>query len=384
MENRTHEISSPALALVRRFRRQVLSGQLLPGARLPSVRRLAREGGVAVHVAHQALRKIEAEGWAKRRKSGYILWVIEDARALAEDQLRCEPPVVVTIVSPKRNRSADANLIDELADGINEIFPVCSLRTLYIDRERWLGQVSQLLEQESRAPRETGFLLRSVPPEIQHFFESSRVPCVVIGDPGPTLKLPFLRQDMTEAGLLAARALLPHGRTIVLCHQDLTGGEVELVRGFSLAAQELDLPGPTPTSLYYHLPEEPDEYFAVLRRLLRGGDRPAGVFAIRPEFALATVKIAAECDVRIPRELQVIGYPTHPMYRFAHPEITSIGIPSIRQLGRQSASLLATCMGGLPAEPSGQILPTEIIERASTLPKGHHASARTPSTDQGA
>ena len=52
---------------------------------------------MAVHVAHQALRKIEAEGWAKRRKSGYILWVIEDARTLAEDQLRCEPPVVVTI-----------------------------------------------------------------------------------------------------------------------------------------------------------------------------------------------------------------------------------------------------------------------------------------------
>jgi DNA-binding LacI/PurR family transcriptional regulator len=329
---------------------------------------LARTEEVAIHVAHQALQRIEEEGWARRRDGGYILQVAADAPEVAESQLRYEPPVVVTVISPKRIRGVDANLLDELSEGIHTVFPVCSIRTLYIDTDCWLAHVRQLLQQEASALRETGFLLRSVSPEVQQFFESSHVPCVVLGDPAPTLKLPCLYQDMTQAGFMAARILLPHGRTLVLCHEDLVGGEVRLLQGFARAAVELGLPPPSPANLYFHLPDRPDEYLRVIERLLTSRDRPAGVLAIRPEFALATVKLAARHRISIPHELQVIGYPTHPMYRFAHPELTSVGVSSIQELGKQSALLLARCMGRLPEEPCRIQLATQVFQGESTLP----------------
>jgi DNA-binding transcriptional MocR family regulator len=108
MAGKENDVGSAALAVVLRFRRQVLCGTLVPGARLPSVRRLARIDGLAIHVAHQALQRIEEEGWARRRNGGYILEVAPDATAVAESQLKHEPPVVVTIISPKRIRGSSA------------------------------------------------------------------------------------------------------------------------------------------------------------------------------------------------------------------------------------------------------------------------------------
>jgi len=56
--------SEPAyLQIYRHLRRQILTGQLLPGARLPASRRLAREYGVARVTVTQAYEQLQAEGY---------------------------------------------------------------------------------------------------------------------------------------------------------------------------------------------------------------------------------------------------------------------------------------------------------------------------------
>lgn len=364
----TSTLSPGVLRLVRRFRRQVLSGELQAGGRLPSVRQLARMDGVGIRSANQALQRMEEEGWARRRDGGYILRVTEDAPVRAAAQLTHEPPAIITIVSPLRIRSGDVHVLDEFSDGILDGFPACALRTCYIDSRSWLGQLRQLLDQEELAHSEMGFLLRSVPAEVQHFFASSGVPCVIVGEPDATLTVPCVYQDMVQAGLIAGRVLLRTGRPVILCHEQLAGSEVRLPQGFQQAAAELGQTAPPPSELFHHLPPRPDDYIEAIDRLMRRADPPGGILALRPEFALATLKVAASHRIRIPEELQVIGHPQHPMYRFSYPELTGIGVPSVRELGKRAATMLATCMGSMPKEPLREVLPSILLQRESTLP----------------
>lgn len=377
MADRVRNLNPAALRLVRRFRRQILSGRLRPGDRLPSVRQLARMDGVGIRSANLALQQMEEEGWARRREGGYILRVAEDATVHAAAQLEHEPPAIVTIVSPLRIRSGDVHLIDEFSEGILREFPGCALRMCYLDRRCWLGQLRQLLDQESRMQGETGFLLRSVAGEVQQFFAAASVPCVVVGEADPTLRLPCIHQDMVQAGAIAGRVLLRTGRAVALCHAELAGGEVRLPQGLQIAAAELGCPAPTPQEFYHHLPPEPEQYIEAIDRLLANSP-PGGILALRPEFALATLKAAAERGIAIPDQLQVIGYPQHPMYRFTHPELTSIGIPSMSELGQHAAHMLAACMGAMPEEAWREVVPSVLTERGSTLPLD--TSDRDPST----
>ena len=362
------EVGPVGLRFVRRFRRQVLSGQLAPGTRLPSVRKLARIGGIGIHAANQALQRMESEGWARRQDGGYVLRVTDDAIEIAGAQLKHEPPVVVIVVSPLRIRSADANLMDALAEGVCEVFPGCSFRTVYVDLHAWLGPVRQLLEQDAGIPREIGFLLRGVPTEIKHFFAAADLPCVVVGYAEPDLQLPCVYQDMTEVGRMAGEILLPHGRVVVLCHEGLVGAEVKLLDGFRQAAAALGRPLPTPEGFYHHLPRKVDDYLGAVDRLLAGEGRPAGILAIRPEFALTVVKVAAARGIAVPGDLQVIGFPQHPMYRHIHPEITSIGVPSMAALGQRCAVMLAQTMGQRSEQRHEEVIPTVLANRGSTRP----------------
>lgn len=361
------DMNPAGFRLVRQLRRQVLSGRLRPGMRLPSVRKLAQSGNIGIHAANQALQRIEREGWASRQNGGYILRIAEDAAERATGQLAHEPPVVIVMVSPALIRDADASLTEPIVEGICEVFPGCSFRNIYVDLRSWLAPVKQLLEQDADMSREIGFLLRRMPTEVQHFFSVSNYPCVVAGYGDPSFRLPCVFQDMVEVGRTAGRILCPAGRLVALCHEDLVGAEVRLLEGVRNAAEELGCPPPSPSDFYHHLPRSVDDYLNAIHRLLSRDSRPAGIIGLRPEFAMATAKIASQLRIQIPHELQVIGLHDHPMYRFVHPEITSITVPSYVELGRRCAVLLADAMGELPSERCEEVIPSVLVQRGSTL-----------------
>ena len=80
--------------LIRRIKQGIVSGDLTPGERLPSVRDLAAEAGVNPNTMQRALQELERDGmvYSQRTSGRFVtenLQVIERAKKkLAEEQIR--------------------------------------------------------------------------------------------------------------------------------------------------------------------------------------------------------------------------------------------------------------------------------------------------------
>jgi DNA-binding LacI/PurR family transcriptional regulator len=361
------DVGPVALKVVRQLRRQVLSGLLNRGTPLPSVRELAETSGVAVATASRALQQAEREGWA-RRHSGRRLEITEDALERAKQLLRRELPPLVFALHSREVRMEIEVEVTGFTDGFSEVFPDSWVRHLYVDFRTSLDDVKQLLQKGREMACEVGYVLVRMPTAVKRLFDEASIPCVVRGYVEPDINLPCVYQDMVDVGRIAGRILCRTGPVVCLCCHELIGSEAFLVDGVKLAAQELGAPAPVGDTFYHHLPSEMAEYFWAISRLLSGPNRPRSILAIRPEYAMAAVQVASQMGIRVPQDLQIIGLRHSPLYRFASPEIASIGPSSPVEQGRRCAELLAGFMGKRPPVSPRVVIESTLIERGSILP----------------
>lgn len=361
------DVGPVALKVVRQLRRQVLSGQLNKGTPLPSVRGLAETTGVAVATASRALQQAEREGWA-RRHAGRRLEVAEGALELARQLLKQEMPPLVFALHSREVRMGIEVEVTGFTDGFAEVFPDSWVRHLYFDSRTTLDEVKKLLEKGKEMACEVGYVLVRMPTAVKRLFDAQGIPCVVRGYVEPEINLPCVYQDMVDVGRIAGRLLCRTGPVACLCCHELVGSEAFLIDGVKQAADELGAPSPAENEFYCHLPSEMTEYFWAISRLLSSANRPRSILAIRPEYAMATMQIANQMGIRVPQDLQVIGLRHSPLYRFASPEIASIGPASPVEHGRRCAELLAAYMGKRPSAAPRVIIESTLIERGSILP----------------
>lgn len=358
--------------VVRNVRRQVVAGKLKAGMQLPAVRTLAESSRVGVMTAHKVLQRIEAEGWAERR--GRRLYVAEDAVRIAEERLREDHPVVIHCLDSTLVRMGAEFELRELNQGFSQVFPHSSFRHVYLDVKAGSRAVEQLLRESKESPYEMGFLLRNMPAAFKRLFAMSQLPCVVEGYVKPEISLPCVYEDMAAVGRTVAELLSRTGRVVAFCSEELVGGELFLVDGLRQFLQGHEDCRPSAEEFYFRLPQAMDDHLRLIDHLL-GSDRcPGGIFIVHPEYALPTVRLAAEHGLRIPEDLQIIGLCHHPFYEYANPSVTSIGVASLMDLGRRCAGLLAHAMAGGNGEVPREVVETTLIERGSTLPR-HGLSA---------
>jgi LacI family transcriptional regulator len=106
-----------------------------------------------------------------------------------------------------------------------------------------------------------------------------------------------------------------------------------------------------------------------VRRLLSGAKPPTAVFASSDVAAMATMEIADELGLRVPRDLSVVGFDNIPESALCSPPLTTISQP-IRQMGQCSIELLIQLIRGEPTEATHVTLATTLVERQSTSAPG--------------
>lgn len=100
-----------------------------------------------------------------------------------------------------------------------------------------------------------------------------------------------------------------------------------------------------------------------------GGDGPIGVFSCSDEMAAGVYRAVAQSGRSIPHDVLVVGFDDVRSARWLHPPLTTIRQP-IREAASEAVRILARAAAGEDLSTEPIVMPTELVERASTRRAG--------------
>ena len=105
------------------------------------------------------------------------------------------------------------------------------------------------------------------------------------------------------------------------------------------------------------------------KALLALPDRPTAIFASNDDMALGCMAAIAEAGLMTPGDVSVAGVDDSPSARFSRPQLTTVRQPVAEMASVAAKLLIGQARSGAAAErPVDELLPFELIHRASTAP----------------
>lgn len=139
----------------------------------------------------------------------------------------------------------------------------------------------------------------------------------------------------------------------------------ERLAGYQAAASAAT-PQPALLDIYEVAVNSRDEGHRAALALLRATPRPTAVLAMSGELAAGALAAARQLNLRVPRDLSVLGWDDSPSARAGDPALTTVG-QSLHDQGRTCAQLLITATRGkLADEDLVHLAPWQLITRDST------------------
>jgi DNA-binding LacI/PurR family transcriptional regulator len=189
------------------------------------------------------------------------------------------------------------------------------------------------------------------------------LPCVIAGRPAADAPVGYVDADNEGGARAAVEHLLERGREVigtVAGPADMAVGadRYEGWRAALLAA------GLKPSrSLGARADFTRAGGAAAAERLLERVPAVDAVFAASDLMALGVLDTLRARGRRVPDDVALVGFDDSELAPAADPPLTSVRQP-IEQMGREMAALLLARLGG--ADPTGVVLPTELVPRASS------------------
>jgi LacI family transcriptional regulator len=105
-----------------------------------------------------------------------------------------------------------------------------------------------------------------------------------------------------------------------------------------------------------------------IKELLKGPDRPDGIFSAVERFAINTYEVCVELGINIPRGLKVISFSNQPATALFEPSLSAVVQPAY-EIGKEAAATLFKVIEQKKLQPHERkiIIPSKIVERKSTL-----------------
>ena len=238
---------------------------------------------------------------------------------------------------------------------------------------------SRYREEAARVVREAavdGFIVYSTPQNDPRFEAAlgRRLPIVTVDQPRGA-ETPFVGIDDRGAARSAAEHLreLGHERVGVLSFVTTLdpGASLELdLTNERLAGYEEGLGDAWDAGLVRTVrPNAPEPAREATLELLRSPSPPTAILAMSDILALGVLEAAAELEVQVPEQLSVVGFDDGPVAEHASPSLTTVAQPQ-EEKGQLAAQWLLADVerGASPARGREEILPTELVVRASTAP----------------
>ena len=197
-----------------------------------------------------------------------------------------------------------------------------------------------------------------------------QLPVVLVGDFQMEGIAGRVGVDYYEGARMAVKCLYEkgHRRIGIAAHEaGLVGIWGERQRGFFDAMQELGCPVLDKDVIY--CPEAMGAAMQVGIRFFAGDDLPTALYCSNDEIALGFLNAAAQCGVRVPEQISLIGHDGSLYSQVSYPRLTTVSISPL-QIGAASMEMIAECLNesNEPAEqPRERIIKQELIDGNSVI-----------------
>jgi len=109
------------------------------------------------------------------------------------------------------------------------------------------------------------------------------------------------------------------------------------------------------------------------RRLLSGKDAPTAVIASNDQMALATLAVAKQRGLVVPRDLSLISFDNTPVVRFVQPPLTAVDQP-IARISASAVELIVADQRRSARPQAPLVIEAELVTRGSTAVATHRNS----------
>ncbi|MCI7809214.1 LacI family transcriptional regulator [bacterium] len=179
--------------------------------------------------------------------------------------------------------------------------------------------------------------------------------------------VPHVTVDNYRAAFEATQYLIQLGHkrigTISAANNNIS--TLQRMKGFRDAMAQAELPVPEGCVAYSDVDYSYPSSLKAARKILTQREPPSAVFCISDSVALATVVVAQEVGLQVPRDVSVIGFDDVMYTQMFHPYLTTVVQPCA-ELGSRAVDMLC-----------GLITEGRLLEREVTLPHGFHIREST-------
>jgi len=216
----------------------------------------------------------------------------------------------------------------------------------------------------------------SRPDPLQSIIDA-KVPVVVADRELSDLPVDQVLVDNQQGGYLVGQYLasLGHRRVGCIAGPHNLRLSMERITGFRRALNEVGLSLPDEALVYGDFHYSGGE--AGMLELLQRDLNLTAVFAANDSMAVGAINVLHRANLRIPRDVSVIGFDNTTQSKAMSPGLTTIAQP-ITELGRASVSLLLERIKQPDQPLSRLLLPTTLIERESCSSPPAYAVERPP------
>jgi DNA-binding LacI/PurR family transcriptional regulator len=205
-------------------------------------------------------------------------------------------------------------------------------------------------------------------PEVVQMMKSEKTPFVVVSRRVEDLDVPYVVADNKTGAFELTKHLISLG------HKRIGYTPLPILRminkdrmaGYRQALEEAGIP--FDEELLVPVNDNPKNRYQAMNKLLDLQKPPSAVFAFHDYVAIQALRAATDRGLRVPEDVAIAGFDGMHSTLFTSPPLTTVSQP-IQAIGQRAVEILIQQISGTNSGSQQIILPTQLIERQSTLGK---------------
>jgi LacI family transcriptional regulator len=179
-------------------------------------------------------------------------------------------------------------------------------------------------------------------------------------------RIPSVDVDNVKSAAMATEHLvrLGHRRIGIITNAPVAyTASADRLKGYRSALRQAGIPYDRSLVSYGNF--TPQSGLVAMKKLLASKPHPSAIFVASDTVALGALQELDRRNLRVPKDISLIGCDDIPLAEFIDPPLTTIRLPA-SALGRAAANLLISLIDGEKNAEREVLLDTELIVRSST------------------